>query len=49
MTIGKTIVDRSVLSARFVEKLVLHARTEEEVLYPASILTGEYIGLKLKG
>ena len=28
---------------RFAEKLILHARTEEEVLYPASILVGEYL------
>ncbi len=35
-------------AARFAEKLALHARTEEEVLYPASILAGEFIGLKLK-
>jgi len=27
--------------------LTLHAKTEEEVLYPASILVGEYIKLKL--
>jgi hypothetical protein len=33
--------------ARFAQKLILHARTEEEVLYPAAILLGEY--LKLKG
>lgn len=31
----------------FAEKLILHARTEEEVLYPASILVGEYLRLKL--
>ena len=29
--------------ARFAEKLILHARTEEEVLYPAAILAGEYL------
>lgn len=34
--------------ARFAEKLMLHARTEEEVLYPAAILIGEYLKLKLK-
>jgi hypothetical protein len=28
---------------RFAEKLMLHARTEEEVLYPAAILVGEYL------
>jgi hypothetical protein len=31
----------------FAEKLILHAQTEEEVLYPASILIGEYLNLKL--
>ncbi len=31
---------------RFAEKLMLHAKTEEEVLYPASILIGEYLKLK---
>lgn len=30
----------------FAEKLKLHAQTEEEVLYPASILIGEYLKLK---
>ncbi len=34
--------------ARFADKLVLHAQTEEEVLYPASILVGEYLKLKLQ-
>jgi hypothetical protein len=34
-------------AAHFAEKLMLHAQTEEEVLYPASILIGEYIKLKL--
>jgi hypothetical protein len=28
---------------RFAEKLTLHARNEEEVLYPASLLVGEFI------
>lgn len=32
----------------FAEKLMLHAQTEEEVLYPAAILVGEFIRLKLK-
>jgi hypothetical protein len=31
----------------FAEKLILHAQTEEEILYPASILIGEYLNLKL--
>ena len=33
--------------AHFAEKLILHAKTEEEVLYPASILIGKYLKLKL--
>ena len=32
----------------FAEKLTLHAKTEEEVLYPASILVGEYLRLRLR-
>ncbi len=32
--------------AHFAEKLKLHAQTEEEVLYPAAILVGEYLKLK---
>ena len=32
----------------FAKKLMLHAQTEEEVLYPAAILVGEYLKLKLK-
>jgi hemerythrin superfamily protein len=31
----------------FAHKLVLHARTEEEVFYPAAILIGEYLKLRL--
>lgn len=34
--------------ASFAEKLILHAQTEEDVLYPAAILIGEYLKLKLK-
>jgi len=34
--------------ARFAERLKLHAQTEEEVLYPAAILVGEYLKLGLK-
>jgi hypothetical protein len=33
--------------ARLAQKLILHAQLEEEVLYPASILVGEYVKLKL--
>lgn len=32
---------------KFADALVLHAQTEEQVLYPTSILIGEYIKLKL--
>jgi hypothetical protein len=31
----------------FAEKLTLHAKNEEEILYPAALLVGEYIKLKL--
>lgn len=31
----------------FANKLILHAQTEEEVLYPAAILIGEFLKLKL--
>jgi|SRR5208337_196939 len=31
----------------FAEKLKLHAQTEEEVLYPAAILIGEYLKMKI--
>jgi Hemerythrin HHE cation binding domain len=34
---------------RFGKKLKLHAQTEEQVLYPAAILIGEYLQLKIKG
>ena len=33
--------------AQLARKLIRHAQTEEEVLYPASILVGEYIKLRL--
>jgi hypothetical protein len=29
--------------ARFAQKMILHAQTEEEILYPASILVGEIL------
>ena len=32
---------------RFADRLTLHAQTEEEVYYPAAILIGEYVKLKL--
>jgi hypothetical protein len=31
---------------RFVEQLTLHAQQEEEILYPAAILVGEYLKLR---
>ena len=34
--------------AHFAEKLILHAQTEEEVMYPAAILVGDYIKMKIK-
>jgi hypothetical protein len=35
--------------ARFAEKLMLHAKMEEEVLYPAAILVGEYLRTRFNG
>ena len=32
---------------QFAEKLKLHAKTEEQVLYPTAILIGEYLKLRL--
>ncbi len=32
---------------RFAEKLILHAQNEEEILYPATILIGEYLRLRM--
>lgn len=34
--------------AQFARKLMLHAENEEEVLYPAAILVGQYLKAKLK-
>ena len=33
--------------ARFAEKLMLHAKREEKVLYPAAMLVSEYLSLRL--
>lgn len=33
--------------AQFAQKLILHAQMEEEILYPAAILVGEYLRLKM--
>jgi hypothetical protein len=33
---------------QFAEKLTLHAQTEEEVLYPATILVGKYLRLQFE-
>lgn len=34
--------------ARFARKLLLHARTEEGLLYPAAVLVGRYVKLQLE-
>jgi hypothetical protein len=33
--------------ARFAEKLTMHAKTEEQVLYPAALLVGRYVKCRL--
>lgn len=40
-------VERNEDVAHFAEKLVLHAQTEEQVMYPAAIVVGEYIKVRL--
>ena len=40
--------EKKIEYAHFAEKLILHAKTEEEVLYPAAILIGEYLKVKFK-
>ena len=42
---GKT--ERRADAERFAEKLRVHAETEEQVLYPAAILVGEYVKAQL--
>jgi hypothetical protein len=39
--------ENKLAAQQFAEKLKQHAKTEEEVLYPAAILVGDYIELKL--
>ena len=34
-------------AAQFAQKMIMHAQMEEEVLYPAAILVGEYLRLRL--
>jgi hypothetical protein len=36
-------------AAQFAQKMILHAQMEEEILYPAAILVGEYLRLRLAG
>jgi hypothetical protein len=48
----KKLIDAARLENRpdvvhFAEKLMLHAQTEEQVAYPAAILVGRYVKLKL--
>ena len=35
--------EKKAAHAEFAEKLILHARTEEEVMYPAAILVGKWV------
>ena len=36
-------------AAQFAQKLIQHAQLEEEVLYPAALLVGEYLRLRMAG
>jgi hypothetical protein len=40
------VAERHPEVSRFVEELTTHAKTEEQVLYPAAILVGEFLKLK---
>jgi hypothetical protein len=35
-------------AAQFAQKMIMHAQMEEEILYPAAILVGEYLRLRLE-
>jgi len=39
--------ERKMEYLRFADRLTLHAKAEEELYYPAAILVGEYVKLKL--
>lgn len=39
--------ERKLEYVRFAERLTLHAQTEEDIYYPAAILIGEHLKLKL--
>ena len=39
--------EKKIEYVHFANKLIAHAKTEEEVLYPTAILIGEYVKLKL--
>lgn len=41
--------ERKPEAARFAEALALHASSEEQVLYPAAILVGDYVRARLGG
>jgi hypothetical protein len=45
--IEAAVAEKKPEEARFAEKLALHAQTEEQVAYPAAILIGRYLKLKL--
>jgi hypothetical protein len=34
-------------AAQFAQKMIMHAQMEEEILYPAAILVGEYLRLQM--
>ena len=42
------INENKTAAVEFAERLRMHAQNEEEVLYPAAILVGEYLKLRLK-
>jgi len=41
--------DKQTGAAQFAQKMIQHAQLEEEVLYPAAVLVGEYLRLRMAG
>ena len=39
--------EKQQVAAQFAQKMIMHAQMEEEILYPAAILVGEYLRLRM--
>jgi hypothetical protein len=45
--VASAAAEKKPKQARFAEKPMLHAQTEEDILYPAAVLIGRYVKLRL--